>query len=140
MYGWTRDEALGRNVAELYYADSRKKFEEVNALTISRGEWQGEVQHLTKDGREITLEARWTLIRDNEGRPKSVLAISTDITDRKKIEAQFLRAQRMESIGTLAGGVAHDLNNILAPIMMAIQLLRVCPTIQLCGNSWKRST
>jgi PAS domain S-box-containing protein len=123
VYGWNRDEALGRNVAELYYADS-KKFEEINALTTSRGEWQGEVQHLTKHGREITLEARWTLIRDKEGRPKSVLAINTDITERKKIEAQFMRAQRMESIGTLAGGVAHDLNNILAPIMMAIQLLK----------------
>ena len=65
--------------------------------------------------REITIEARWTLIRDKEGRPKSVLAINTDITEKKKIEAQFMRAQRMESIGTLAGGIAHDLNNILAP-------------------------
>jgi len=53
-----------------------------------------------------------------------VLSIITDVTEKKKIEAQFLRAQRMESIGTLAGGVAHDLNNILAPIMMSIELLR----------------
>lgn len=127
VYGWTRDEALGRNVAELYYSGS-KRFDEITAHTISHGEWQGEVQHATKNGREITLEARWTLIRDNEGRPKSVLAINTDITERKKIEAQFLRAQRMESIGTLAGGVAHDLNNILAPIMMAIQLLKEMST------------
>ncbi len=73
---------------------------------------------------EITIEARWTLIRDNEGQPKSVLAINTDITERKKIEAQFMRAQRMESIGTLAGGIAHDLNNILAPIVMSIYLLK----------------
>ncbi len=123
VYGWARDEALGRNAAELYYLDSQK-FKEIDALTISRGEWQGEVQHRTKDGRTITVEARWNLIRDSEGRPKSVLAINTDITERKKIEAQFMRAQRMESIGTLAGGVAHDLNNILAPIMMAIQLLK----------------
>ena len=123
VYGWTQGEAIGRNGAQLCYSDS-KKFDEINALTISRGEWQGEVQNLTKNGREITVEARWNLIRDNEGRPKSVLAINTDITERKKIEAQFMRAQRMESIGTLAGGVAHDLNNILAPIMMAIQLLK----------------
>ncbi len=101
-----------------------KKFEAANVLAISQGEWQGELQHLTKDRSEITIEARWTLIRDNEGRPKSVLAINTDVTDKKKIEAQFMRAQRMESIGTLAGGLAHDLNNILAPIMMAIDLLK----------------
>ena len=58
------------------------------------------------------------------GNPKSVLAINTDITEKKKIEAQFMRAQRMESIGTLAGGIAHDLNNILAPIMLSIDFLK----------------
>jgi nitrogen-specific signal transduction histidine kinase/CheY-like chemotaxis protein len=57
-----------------------------------------------------------------------VLAINTDITEKKKIEAQFMRAQRMESIGTLAGGVAHDLNNILAPIMMSIDVLKEIAT------------
>jgi PAS domain S-box-containing protein len=123
MYGWTRQEAMGQNIGGLLYSDP-KKFEEVNGLTIGNGEWQGELQHLTKDRRELTIEARWTVIRDNERRPKSVLAINTDITERKKIEAQFMRAQRMESIGTLAGGVAHDLNNILAPIMMSIDILK----------------
>jgi PAS domain S-box-containing protein len=123
MYGWTRDEVVGRNIGGLLYTDP-KIFEKSNGVAISQGEWHGELQHLTKDRGEITIEARWTLIRDNEGRPKSVLAINTDITEKKKIEAQFMRAQRMESIGTLAGGVAHDLNNILAPIMMSIDLLK----------------
>ncbi len=123
IYGWTRLEAVGRSVDELLYSDSRK-FEEANRLAISEGEWHGELEHLTKDRGTITIEARWTLIRDNEGNPKSVLAINTDITERKMIESQFMRAQRMESIGTLAGGVAHDLNNILAPIMMSIDILK----------------
>jgi len=123
MYGWTREETVGRNIGGLLYRDL-KKFTEANALTVSEGEWHGELQHLAKDQHEITIEARWTLIRDNEGHPKSVLAINTDITEKKKIEAQFLRAQRMESIGTLAGGIAHDLNNILAPIMMSIEILK----------------
>jgi PAS domain S-box-containing protein len=127
IYGWTREEVMGRNIGDLLYTDP-KKFEEVNGRTISQGEWHGELQHLTKDKGEITIEARWTLIRDNEGNPKSVLAINTDITEKKKIEAQFMRAQRMESIGTLAGGVAHDLNNILAPIMMAIEILKELST------------
>ena len=123
IYGWSRQEAVGRNIGGLLYRDPLK-FEEVNGQTIAQGEWHGEIQHLTKDKGEITVEARWTLIRDNEGNPKSILAINTDITEKKKIEAQFLRAQRMESIGTLAGGVAHDLNNILAPIMMSIDVLK----------------
>ncbi len=127
MYGWTSGEVVGQNIGGLLYTNS-KKFEEANGLAISQGEWHGELQHLTKDRHEITVEARWTLIRDNEGRPKSVLAINTDITEKKKIEAQFMRAQRMESIGTLAGGVAHDLNNILAPIMMSIDILKLTAT------------
>jgi PAS domain S-box-containing protein len=127
MYGWPREEAVGRNIAVLVYPNPLQ-FEEVNNLTISQGEWHGELQHVTRDGRELTVEARWTLIRDDAGRPKSVLAIDTDITEKKKIEAQFMRAQRMESIGTLAGGIAHDLNNILAPIMMSIDILKSTST------------
>jgi PAS domain S-box-containing protein len=123
MYGWTSQEAVGRTVLEIHRTDP-KKFEEINELIISQGEWNGEILHLTKDGREITCDLNCTLIRDDEGRPKSILMISTDITEKKKLEAQFLRAQRMESIGTLAGGVAHDLNNILAPIMMSIDILK----------------
>ncbi len=123
MYGWTRQEAVGRKTGELLYSDPRK-FEELNARAIKEGEWHGEIQHLTKVKNEITVEGRWTLIRDNEGHPKSVLAINTDITEKKKIEAQFMRAQRMESIGTLAGGIAHDLNNILAPIILSIDYLK----------------
>ena len=77
------------------------------------------------DGCAITVEGHWTLVRDAEGEPKSILCINTDITERKKLETQFLRAQRMESIGTLAGGIAHDLNNVLAPIVMAIEFLKL---------------
>ena len=122
MYGWPRLGVVGEQIGGLLYADARK-FEEVNALTISHGEWYGELQQLTKDRGEIIVEARWTLIRDHEGRPKSILAINTDITEKKKLEAQFLRTQRMESVGTLAGGIAHDLNNVFGPILMITGLL-----------------
>jgi hypothetical protein len=54
----------------------------------------------------------WTLVRDKNEHPRSVLVINTDITDKKKIEGQLLRAQRMESIGTLAGGIAHDIIDV----------------------------
>jgi len=123
MYGWTRDEVLGRKVADRLYADP-EMFKKVVAQILDKGELSGEIEHLTKDGRKLIVEARRTLIRDDLGKPKSVLVIYTDITEKKKIEAQFMRAQRMESIGTLAGGVAHDLNNILAPIMMSIDVLK----------------
>jgi PAS domain S-box-containing protein len=127
MYGWTQEEAVGRKAYEFLHAEP-ERFKETNALSVRQGEWTGELQHLTSTGEEITVEARWTLICDHNGNPKSLLAINTNITEKKRIEHQFLRAQRMESIGTLAGGVAHDLNNILAPILMSIQILKLSAT------------
>jgi len=124
LYGWTREEALHRPIAELIYDVDLGAFLRANQRLIEDGEWNGELDQRTKDGREVTVEARWSLVRDEQGKPKSVLAINTDITDKKRLEAQFLRAQRLESIATLAGGVAHDLNNVLAPITLAVSLLR----------------
>jgi len=124
LYGWAREEVMGRNVGQLIYPDPAM-FDEANRLVVKNGEWTGEVLHFTKDGNEMMVEARWTHLRDKEGQPKSVLAINTDITEKKMIELQLMRAQRIESIGTLAGGIAHDLNNILTPILTSIEILKL---------------
>jgi signal transduction histidine kinase/CheY-like chemotaxis protein len=87
------------------------------------GEWRGEFRLRTKAGDLVIVESTWSLVVENDGRPRSILYIDTDVTERRKLETQLLRAQRMESIGTLAGGVAHDLNNVLTPILLAIELL-----------------
>jgi PAS domain S-box-containing protein len=124
IYGWLASEVMGRDVREVIYSNSLAGYEEAKRGAIEQGEWQGELRHLTRDGREIIAESRWTLVRDDRGEPKSVLVINTDVSEKRKIEAQFLRAQRMESIGTLASGIAHDFNNLLSPILMSIQLLK----------------
>ncbi len=123
LYGWKAEEVLGKNVSELLYKKAAPDHKEMQRVFAETGAWQGELHKVTKDGRELTVESRWTLVRDAQEQPKSILVVNTDITEKKKFEAQFLRAQRMESIGTLAGGIAHDLNNVLAPILMAVQLL-----------------
>ena len=69
-----------------------------------------------------------SMIRDASDRPKGRLCIAIDITEKKKLEAQFLRAQRLESLGMLAAGIAHDLNNVLAPVLMGAPLLRTRAT------------
>jgi len=122
-FGWTAAEALGRGSCALLQSDPVRNQELVAKLMLT-GKWQGELIRRTKDDLEITVDASWTLVRDAHGQPKSILDINNDITQKKKVEAQFLRNQRMESIGTLAGGIAHDLNNVLAPILMSIELLR----------------
>jgi PAS domain S-box-containing protein len=127
LYGWSAEEAVGRTISELLYRDSTD-FLAATRTTLETGEWKGEIRQATRSGGEVLVEGRWTLVRDAEGRPKSILAINSDITEKKRLEAQFLRVQRMESIGTLAGGIAHDLNNVLSPILMAVDLLRLKTT------------
>ena len=124
IYGWPTSEVIGRNIREIIYKDNSSQYDEAKRVVLSKGEWKGELRQLTKDGKDIIAESRWTLVHDDRGEPKSVLVINTDVTDKRKIEAQFLRAQRMESIGTLASGIAHDFNNLLSPILMSIQLLQ----------------
>ncbi len=128
IYGWTAQEALGKNVFDLLLKERSTQFEEARQAVLEAGEWSGEIHQFRRDGAEITVESRWTLVRDDQGAPTSILVINTDVTDRKRMESQFLRAQRMESIGTLAGGIAHDLNNVLSPILMAIDMLQLKTT------------
>ena len=123
LYGWTAAEVLGRSVSEVLHPAESDSAPAESTL-LETGAWSGEGRHLTKQGAAVIVRSRWTLVRDEQGKPKSKLVINTDITEQKKIEEQFLRAQRLESIGTLASGVAHDLNNILLPIMMAAPILR----------------
>lgn len=123
MYGWTAEEALGRNADELLNQGESNELEAANQGVLQKGEWQGEIQQLTKDGKIITVQSRWSLVRDKAGQPKSKLIINTDVTERRRLEAQFRRAQRLETIGALTGGIAHDLNNILMPILLGSQFL-----------------
>ena len=128
IYGWSAAEAIGKNAEQLLYKDHSAAFDSARHAIIQDGEWNGEMRQVRRDGAEIIVQGRWTLVRDEQGQPKSILIINTDITEEKRMESQFLRAQRMESIGTLAGGIAHDLNNVLSPILMAIDMLQLKAT------------
>ncbi len=123
LYGFTAPEALGRRAAALLGYEASPLKAEAAREVLAHGEWSGEVPKRRKDGRVVTVESRWTLLRDAHAAPRAVLVIDTDVTEKKALQAQFLRAQRLESIGTLAGGIAHDLNNVLSPILMAAEIL-----------------
>ena len=123
LYGWRREEVLGRSIRELLYRDPAA-FDEATGAVLEVGEWSGELQHLRADETTIVVEGRWSLVRNDAGEPWRIMAINTDISERKRLLSQFLRAQRLECIGTLAGGIAHDLNNVLAPILLSIEMLR----------------
>lgn len=124
IYGWTAGETYGRHMVELFGGSALTEIGEAREQLQACGEWRGEVRTRNKAGDVLQVELSATTIRDHAGRPQARLSIATDITERRKLEDQFLRAQRLESVGMLATGIAHDLNNVLAPILMGAPMLR----------------
>jgi len=124
LYGFDAPDGLSRASVENLYVDAAR-VEEARRSTLEHGAWTGELQANAVGGRTVLVASNWSLVRDKAGRPRAVLIISIDITEKRNLEAQFIRAQRMESIGTLAGGIAHDLNNILTPILGSIDWLKM---------------
>ncbi|MFN6962184.1 MAG: PAS domain S-box protein [Pyrinomonadaceae bacterium] len=125
MYGWTIDEVLGSDLTDVMFGGDRQRLDRLRAEFEKTGFWSREVRRETRDKRKIIVESRWALVRNEQGQPDYILIIHTDKTEQKRAEEHLLRAQRMESIGTLAGGIAHDLNNILSPILMAAEMLQL---------------
>jgi PAS domain S-box-containing protein len=122
--GYSREEAIGRSPRFMQGPKTSRDVLERIRFAITRGRpVKEEIINYGKDGREYWLEINITPVADADGRITHLVAVQRDITERKKLEEQFLRAQRMESIGTLAGGIAHDLNNLLSPIIMGADLL-----------------
>ena len=124
LYGWNASEAQGKTTSELNLLVDRSESIGAMQAVQQKDEWIGEMKHRTRDGRELIVQSRWTLVRNGNGAPQGVLVVGTDITEKKRLESQLYRSQRLESIGTLASGLAHDLNNVLAPIMMAVHFLK----------------
>lgn len=123
VYGLTRDEAIGQRMRDLIHYDE-PEYATAESVLERTGSFIGELRYVSRTGERRVILAGWTAVRSDDDASMSVMAINTDITDARRAEEQFLRAQRLESIGTLAGGIAHDMNNVLAPIMLAVDLLR----------------
>jgi PAS domain S-box-containing protein len=124
LVGSTLPEACGRDLAQVFRPRSELALRSALQEVKARGLWTGTLRLLPPEGGEREVDTRWSLVLDDHGRPKSILITGNDITEKKRLEAQYLRAQRLESVGTLASGVAHDLNNILSPIIMGVGLLK----------------
>jgi two-component system, cell cycle sensor histidine kinase and response regulator CckA len=125
LYGWTAEEVSGKKASSLLYRELLPQVAEIPQVVFDQGAWQGELQKINKDDVRVIVATRLTLVRDAAGQPQSILSVDTDITEKKQLEAQFLRVQRLESLGTLASGIAHDFNNILTPILAIAQMMSV---------------
>ncbi|MBA4149768.1 MAG: PAS domain S-box protein [Verrucomicrobia bacterium] len=124
-YGYTAEEVLGRT-PEILFSDRNPPQLMAAILAGARDKgWSGEVLDRRKDGSEFCIYLNTSPVLDEKGHLVGLMGVARDITERKTLERRALRSQRLESIGTLAGGVAHDLNNALAPIIMGVELLRM---------------
>jgi two-component system, cell cycle sensor histidine kinase and response regulator CckA len=127
--GHTREELLRCTFSDLTVPEDRQIGNEARMKVLAGHDhsYAMEKRYMRKNGEAYWVSVITTLLRDEAGAPKYFITVVSDITERRALQDQLFRAQRLESIGTLAGGIAHDLNNILAPITMGVELLRMDP-------------
>jgi PAS domain S-box-containing protein len=125
MTGYTAQEVIGKTPRILQGLGTDRTVVKRLRENLERGEtFEGEAVNYRKGGKEFDMEWQIAPLRDAGGKITHFVATQRDITERKKLEAQFRQSQKMEGIGQLAGGVAHDFNNILAIIQMQSELLK----------------
>ncbi len=123
IYGWASEKAIGENVANILLKNQILKYQDLCNKLLEKHSLVEEITFYQGSTRSI-VNTCWTLVKGTNSEPDLIFITNVDITEKKLLEEKFLRAQRLENIGALASGVAHDLNNILAPILMALQFLR----------------
>jgi len=125
LLGKTEAEILGKTDFDLFPRDLAERYRQDDLGIFESGKnFEAVEENELPDRPRTMVQVLKTPVRDAAGGVVGVQGILTDITKQKNLEAQFLRVQRLESIGSLASGIAHDLNNILTPIMMCAPLLR----------------
>lgn len=125
LYGWSPAEARGRSLHTLLHPTPPPHLPDARRILLERGEWQGELRQAGKDGTAVVVQSRWTLFRDEAGRPQSLLVVNTDARNLQFNEAVFLRAQQAASLATLSDVLARELHAAVEPLLLASQLLRV---------------
>jgi PAS domain S-box-containing protein len=123
LYGWRAEEVIGKKTTDIYFDDGLSEFEEAQKILLDKGEFRGEFNHVAKDGRSLIVDCRWTLVRDDKGRPIQKLIVNTDVTERNRMQAELQRAAQISLVGELAAGLAHEVKNPLAGIQGAVDIL-----------------
>jgi len=123
MYGWHADEVVGKKTTEFLFQSMPPDYAAAQRTLLERGEWRGEFNQVTKDGRALIVETRWTLVRDEHGEPFQKLVVNTDVTEHNRLQAELQRAAQLSFVGELAAGLAHEVKNPLAGIQGTVDIL-----------------
>jgi PAS domain S-box-containing protein len=130
LFGYRGDEVIGRPLIDTIVPRRESSGRDLVALMgrvlADPAAFEQNInENIRRTGERLWVAWTNRVVRNERGEVVEILSVGTDVTERRSLEQQFLRTQRLESIGTLAGGIAHDLNNVLAPIVMAIDFLRM---------------
>jgi PAS domain S-box-containing protein len=117
-YGWSSDEVIGRAVSETLYAQcAPSDFQHAMQVLMRHGDYSGRMVHSAADGRKFVVHVHWILVRREDGTPRAILSVVTDLSEQVALEQRLLQIQKLESLGRLTGGMAHDFNNWLTVIL-----------------------
>lgn len=123
LYGLNAGEVLGKKLPASMSLQPAA-FQTALRTVQESGEWSSELRIATNHAGEMELFMRWVLLHAGNGKPDAILVFSEDAGELRQLKEDRLRSHRHECVGTLAGGIAHDLNNVLQPISMFLDLLR----------------
>jgi PAS domain S-box-containing protein len=123
VYGWSAAEVIGKDARKLFFEEISPEFIEAQQEVAEKGQWRGELNQLTKDGRSIIVECRWTLVHDDRGVPRQKLVVNSDITEEKRLQTELQQAAQLSLVGELAAGLAHEIKNPLAGIQGTVDIL-----------------
>ena len=117
LFGYSAHEVIGRPHSFIVPKEAQEACRERFKKATLEGSVRAETERIKKDGRRFPVEMTLTALKDEKAEHTGFVCITRDITERKKLEEQLRQAQKLEAIGQLAGGVAHDFNNILSGII-----------------------
>lgn len=117
-YGWSSEEVIGRPMDETLYAQCpQSDLQHAMQVLMRHGDYSGRMVHSAADGRKFVVHVHWILVRREDGTPRAILSVVTDLSERIALEQRLLQIQKLESLGRLTGGLAHDFNNWLTVIL-----------------------
>jgi len=123
IYGFSASEVMNKSAAKILWGENQDDIKQIVQNVLRAGHWSGELKKRRKTGEELGVESNWILTYNEQEKQKAIITIDRDVTERWRLQEQFLRAQRLDSLGRLAGGIAHDLNNIFTPMLLSLELL-----------------
>jgi len=124
LYGWPASEAKGQAVADILFGGASYVWSGLRGMVLEKGTWEGDLEPYSRKKESLTVRARAWVMTGATDEDSTMVIVATDQTGTRRLEKQLLRAQRLESVGTLTCGIVHDLNNVLTPVQMAAELLR----------------